>query len=124
MKTNFFLWFIVSSILAGCGQDAKSPLAFADRVFIGEHIITMDGSDPSAVAINGDKISFVGTKEDVRSLIGPATEVVELGSKALLPGFIDAHGHFSAFAYRLESLDLSSPPVGEISSVDDIVNSL
>lgn len=129
MKNNFSLSVLVLSVLvlsvfAGCGQVDQSPTVFADRVFIGEHIITMDGAKPTGVALIGDRISFVGDAQDARSLIGPQTQLVELGSTALLPGFIDAHGHFSAFAARLESLDLSSPPVGEISSIDDIVKSL
>lgn len=57
-------------------------------------------------------------------LNGAETRVIELGNRALLPGFIDAHGHFSAFASRLDALDLSSPPVGNINSIDDIVGEI
>ncbi len=129
VKRNFSLsalalTALVLSVFAGCGPVEQPPTAFADRVFIGEHIITMDEAAATGVALIGDRISFVGDAQGARLLIGPQTQVVELGSSALLPGFIDAHGHFSAFAARLESLDLSSPPVGEISTIDDIVKSL
>jgi predicted amidohydrolase YtcJ len=47
--------------------------------------------------------------------------VVELEDRALLPGFIDAHGHFGGVATYSALLDLSSPPVGSVENTDDIV---
>ena len=41
-----------------------------------------------------------------------------------MPGFIDAHGHFAGVARYVDMLDLSSPPVGDVTSVDDIVRKL
>lgn len=124
MKISLPLGFVLISLLVGCNQNDQEAVIYADRVFMGDHIITMDGLEATAVALRSGRISFVGSKNDVTPFIGPETELVELGNNALLPGFIDAHGHFSAFANRLESLDLSSPPVGGISSIDDIVESL
>ena len=53
----------------------------------------------SAVAVAGGKIVAVGPAGDpqVRDLTGPATEVIDLRGRALLPGFQDAHVH-PAFA--------------------------
>jgi predicted amidohydrolase YtcJ len=58
-----------------------------------------DGRPASAVAVAGGRIAAVGdvTDEQIRELTGPATEVVDLGGRALLPGFQDAHVH-PAFA--------------------------
>jgi predicted amidohydrolase YtcJ len=95
-----------------------------DIIFVGQNIITMDQPDVTGVAVKGDRISFVGSAEEAMLLRGVETRVVELGERALLPGFIDAHGHFSAFASRLDALDLSSPPVGDINSIDDIVSAI
>ncbi|HAT57727.1 MAG TPA: amidohydrolase, partial [Gammaproteobacteria bacterium] len=49
---------------------------------------------------------------------------MELGEQALLPGFIDAHGHFSALARTADYVDLSPPPVGGAESIADIVRAL
>jgi len=96
----------------------------ADLIFAGENIITMDGSNAAAVAVRGDRIVASGSRADVFQLSGADTRVIELGEQALLPGFIDAHGHFSGVSRYADLLDLSSPPVGGITSVEDIVHAL
>lgn len=101
----------------GAAQDA-------DLIFLGQNIITMDASDVSAVAVRGDRIVVAGSEQDARALQGEDTRVIELGARALLPGFIDAHGHFAGVARYVDMLDLSSPPVGDVTSVDDIVRKL
>lgn len=115
-------------VLGGCEEGPRSveenASSSADLVFLGEHIITMTGDSASAVAVNGERIMRVGTEAQIRQLVGPQTRVVELGSRALLPGFIDAHGHFSALARTVDLVDLSPPPVGGAESIDDIVRSL
>lgn len=95
-----------------------------DLIFLGDNIITMDSSEVSAVAIGNDRILATGTRQEILQLAGSSTRIVELGDHALLPGFIDAHGHFSAVAQNADLLDLSPPPVGQINNVDDIVAAL
>lgn len=106
-------------------RDAASPRK-ADLVFYGEHIHTVDAATAgaSAVAVEGDEIVAVGSREEVAPLVGPKTRVVELGERALVPGFIDAHGHFTLVSQYLDLLNASSPPVGSMESVDDIVEAL
>lgn len=105
-------------------MDVVNVIDAADIIFVGQNIITMDELGVTGVAVKGDRISFVGSAQDAMTRKGAETRVVELGEQALLPGFIDAHGHFSAFASRLDALDLSSPPVGNINSIDDIVSAI
>jgi predicted amidohydrolase YtcJ len=96
----------------------------ADLIFAGENIITMDASDAVAVAVRGDRIVAGGSRAEVFELRGDDTRVIELGDRALLPGFIDAHGHFSGVSRYAALLDLSSPPVGGVTSIEDIVRAL
>ncbi len=58
-----------------------------------------DGSPAMAVAVVGGRIGAIGAAgdRDIRDLTGPATDVVDLRGRALLPGFQDAHVH-PAFA--------------------------
>lgn len=68
-------------------------MPYADLVFTGGPVFTSDAvrSRASAVAVGGGRIVAVG--RDVDDLIGPATEVVDLGGRMLVPGFQDAHVH-------------------------------
>ena len=119
------LSFTALILLISCGpagQNAgQEPVPTADLIFIGDHIITMDDSEVTAVAVIGDRIAATGRAEEILSMSGETTRVIELGDRALLPGFIDAHGHFGGVATYSALLDLSSPPVGGIENIDDIV---
>ena len=46
-----------------------------------------------AVAVLGENILHVGTAEQTLALAGPETQVIDLGGRALLPGFVDPHTH-------------------------------
>jgi predicted amidohydrolase YtcJ len=58
-----------------------------------------DGSPANSVAVVGGRVAVIGAAADprIQELIGPATEVIDLRGRALLPGFQDAHVH-PAFA--------------------------
>jgi predicted amidohydrolase YtcJ len=66
----------------------------ADLVFTGGPVFTADTvrSRASAVAVTGGRIVAVGAGR-VSELVGPATEVVDLRGRMLIPGFQDAHVH-------------------------------
>ena len=67
----------------------------ASVVLTGGHVNTVDARRPraEAVAIKGDRISAVGSTDEVGSAIGPTTRVVDLAGRLLVPGFQDAHVH-------------------------------
>ncbi|MCM2415053.1 amidohydrolase [Streptomyces sp. RKAG290] len=70
------------------------PRTPADLVFTGGPVHTTDAARTRAttVAVTADRITAVG-HDEVRALIGPRTEVVDLAGRLLLPGFQDAHIH-------------------------------
>jgi predicted amidohydrolase YtcJ len=85
---------------------------YAETIFSGGPVYTADaqrrrvvparapgGQPATAVAVSGGRIVAVAAAgdEQIRELAGPATEVVDLRGRALLPGFQDAHVH-PAFA--------------------------
>ncbi|MFF8844239.1 amidohydrolase [Streptomyces sp. NPDC015127] len=80
----------------------------ADLVFLSGPVITMDPSrsGATALAVAGGRIAAVGGAE-VRALIGPGTEVVDLAGRALLPGFQDAHVHAVFGGLELGACDLT-----------------
>jgi len=67
----------------------------ADMVIQNANIITIDPRQPraEAVAIGHGRFLAVGDNSDVANLIGPGTNVLDLGHSTVLPGFIDAHIH-------------------------------
>ena len=106
--------------VAACSQDAGTP---ADTIFFGDNIVTMDPQQPTveAVAVRGETIVAAGSMDEVMAMEGPSTRVVDLGDNALLPGFIDSHGHFLGAGRDEESLGLHPPPVGDVNNIDDVV---
>ena len=59
-----------------------------------------------AIAIRADRIVAVGTDDDVRAFRGPATEVLSLPGRTVVPGFQDAHVHPSVGARNLMNVNL------------------
>lgn len=72
----------------------RSPSGHADVAFLNGPVATMDAarSWTDAVAVRDGRIVAKG-RTLVRELIGPATSVIELGTRALVPGFFDGHAH-------------------------------
>ncbi|TMG06734.1 MAG: amidohydrolase [Chloroflexi bacterium] len=94
----------------------------ADRIFFGGDVVTVDRDDRvvDAVAVAGGRIAAVGRRDDVMALRGPGTAVTDLGGRALLPGFVDAHGHLALTAQKLASANLSPPPIGRVTCIGDL----
>lgn len=97
-------------------QAATIPAA--DTIYVGR-ILTMDATAPraEAVAVSAGRIVAVGARRTVMRHLGSDTQLVELGERTLLPGFIDGHGHLTATAATLRYADLSSPPVGNVKDI-------
>lgn len=76
------------------GPGAESA-SVADVVYVGRSIRTMDPLRPTveAIAVRGDRILALGDEDAVRQHVGRRTSVIQLGRRALLPGFIDVHCH-------------------------------
>jgi len=95
----------------------------AHTVYVGGDILTMKGPRPvyaQALAVRDGRIVAVGTTAAVMRLRGKGTEVVDLAGRALLPGFIDAHGHIPDYVITWGLPDLSPPPVGVVRSIADL----
>jgi predicted amidohydrolase YtcJ len=117
------------SLIAGDGsQPAKTSVVpsvsmEADFAFYGDNILTFaeQPTPTDFVAVKDDKIIFVGDRKDWRGSVG---RVVLLEGQALLPGFIDAHGHISFHARVASLANVASPPVGPAEDISDLVQEL
>jgi predicted amidohydrolase YtcJ len=93
------------------------------RVLTGGAIHTMVGGLSSAEAVAYDRgvIVAVGRADEVLHAAGPDAEVVDLGERAVLPGFIDAHHHISLAALYGGAADCRPP---HTRSIDDLARRL
>ena len=67
----------------------------ATTVFSGGPVITMDDtmSVVEALAISGNRIVAVGTRDDVLRAAGSEARKIDLDGRTLMPGLIDPHQH-------------------------------
>ncbi|WP_052071729.1 amidohydrolase [Sphingopyxis sp. MWB1] len=96
-------------------------------LYRGGTIITMDGPAPQlveAVATRGDQILFAGDEAEARKAAGTDAQVRDLAGATMLPGFIDAHSHFSVAMQMAGGLDLgdkSLPPLNNIADLQKAI---
>ncbi|WP_197417469.1 amidohydrolase [Mycobacterium sp. GA-2829] len=83
----------------------------ADFVFRNGRVYTVAGPQPwaQAVAVKGNTITYVGDEPGAMALAGPATRVVDLGGKLLMPGFVEGHTHPFLGAFLTSGVDLQVP---------------
>ena len=93
-----------------------SPALIPDKLIVNANVITVDSRLPraQALAIKNGKFVAVGCNEDVEHLAGPGTQVLNLGEKTVLPGFIDAHIHVMSTGCKVSSrmVDCELPTIG------------
>ncbi|MBO0680493.1 amidohydrolase [Mycolicibacterium sp. S2-37] len=89
----------------GAAGDDRADFVFRNgRVYTG-------AADPwaQAVAVTGDSIAYVGDDPGAMALAGPATRVIDLGGKLLMPGFVEGHTHPFLGAFLTSGVDLQVP---------------
>jgi len=98
----------------------------ADKVFLGGSIVTVNDAKPfaDAVAIKDGKILAVGSKEEIAKFQNAKTEIVDLAGRALLPGFVDGHGHCFGTGLQAASANLLAPPDYTITDIPGIIAEL
>jgi len=95
----------------------------ADIVFTGGRVHTVNPSNDitEAVAVAGGRIIALGSNASVRPLAGPGTRVVDLDGRPLLPGFIDAHGHFTGVGSAMTAIDCKAAGMQSIAALQEAV---
>ncbi|MFY9845455.1 MAG: amidohydrolase family protein [Terriglobales bacterium] len=64
------------------------------------------GKRAEALAVVGDHILAVGTRDEIMKLKGPETTVVDLGGHFVMPGFNDAHMHMASAGLEMMNVNL------------------
>lgn len=81
----------------------------ADLLVFGR-IRTLDSARPTAeaIALTDGRVTAVGTRSDLSELRTSRTQVLDVGSAVVLPGFVDGHTHPLLGVETAVGLDLSS----------------
>mgnify|MGYP001024494321 FL=1 len=106
---GFYILFCLV-MLTACSEPAQQSQTStgADYVFKG-NIFTAEETAPfaRAVVVKDNRIIAVeATDTDLQIYIDSNTEVIELGERLLVPGFIDGHTHFNQAGKQLSDANL------------------
>ena len=115
---NLFLFLLISS--CSFEQEIKE----ADLVITSNKVILMTGNkqaQPLSIAIKNKEIIWIGSHMKAKRIQG---KHINFGNQAILPGFIDAHGHASYLAFATQVANIASPPVGSINNIKELQTKL
>ena len=104
----------------------RPPEAPEHQVFVNGQILTMNAENRvvEALSVRGAKVSRVGSTEEILAEVTDKTVVTDLRGRTLMPGFVDAHGHFPGSGQVVFSTDLNSPPIGNIENMSHLLERL
>lgn len=117
-------WWAVLLGFALCAGSEAQTLDAADAIYVGGDIVTVDDAQPNveALATKDGRILARGARDAVeKAHKGAATTIVDLGGKTLLPGFIDAHGHYITSLTVANQAKVYAPPAGPGKDVPSIL---
>jgi predicted amidohydrolase YtcJ len=125
------VWALVAVMLllvvgGGIGWLRLHPSPPGLQVWTDGHVLTMDaeGHEATALVIEGDRILAVGSDEDVKRWVPDADVTLDLEGRTVVPGFIEAHGHFPGAGLGAVAADLNSPPIGEVKTIAEALDAL
>jgi hypothetical protein len=89
-----------------------------DLVLHGGRVYTVDANDSvvEALAIRNGEILATGTSQEMLTLAGSATRMIDLAGRAVLPGFVDGHPHLDDVG-----LGMVLPSFNNPKSIDEVL---
>ena len=80
----------------------------ADRILTNANVYTVNPAQPwaQAVAVQGEKILFVGTDAEAKKFADAKTDIIDCKGQFLMPGLIEGHGHIHGMGASLINLNL------------------
>jgi predicted amidohydrolase YtcJ len=82
-------FLLALGLLSASLAHAQAP----DTILLNGKIVRYDAAPAEALAVSGETITAIGSTADIRALAAPATRVVDLGGRTVIPGLIDSHIH-------------------------------
>jgi predicted amidohydrolase YtcJ len=117
MRRTAILLFLLSCFFTGAAQTQTVPpelVNYPDTILHNGKIATMDDKTTStnpgtlvqALAIRDGKVLAIGSNQQILSLKGPQTKIIDLKGRTVVPGIIDTHSHL--FDYALDAQEKQS----------------
>lgn len=125
MKKFLFLTFLTFLVFSCKKESVQDNLK--TTVYYNGDILTMAGDQPTyaeALVVQDGIISFVGNSKEAMEIAGPGHRMKDLEGRTLLPGFIDGHAHFAAFATQAVGAQILPPPDAGAKDIETLVNIL
>src|SRR5215207_6805983 len=96
MRLSWRLGVVLAGCLAILLPVPEASSAAPEVIYHNGAVLTMEPDQPraEAIAVRTGRIMTIGDNEDVLALRNRRTRVVDLGGRAVLPGFIDSHAHW------------------------------
>jgi predicted amidohydrolase YtcJ len=95
----------------------------ADLVLLSDRVLWMTPGEPVSpgfVAVAGGVIVGTGPRDQAAAHVGPDTEVVEVGDRPVMPGFVDVHAHMEVAARTAyQTVDVRAPGCAGVADVLD-----
>jgi predicted amidohydrolase YtcJ len=125
------VWAVIALVLlvivgGGLAWFRLNPSPPGLQVWTNGRILTMDagGRQVTALVVDGDRIVAVGSDEDVQRWLPDADVELDLEGRTVVPGFVEAHGHFPGAGLVAVAADLNSPPIGTIRNIPEALETL
>jgi predicted amidohydrolase YtcJ len=111
---------------AAARAQAQAGPGPAEAIYAGGPILTMTDARPvvEAVAVRGGRILAAGSRAEVEAARGAATRAIDLDGRALLPGFVDPHGHVVLVGLQAVGANLLPAPDGEGNDIPALIRIL
>jgi hypothetical protein len=109
-------WAGIAGAMGGFAcNPAEAATESGDTLYTGGPIIAIDDTQPvaEAVLVRAGRIVAVGPRAAVESQAKGPIATVDLNGKALLPGFVDPHGHVVMVGLQALAANLLPAPDGE-----------
>jgi hypothetical protein len=107
---HFPAWLVLGLIIlnpgTGDAQNVSDLLvrleAYPDMIVFNGKIALMDDqlTNVQALAIRNRRVLALGTNDEIKELAGPATEMIDVKGRTVLPGIIDSHTHPHLWLYN------------------------
>ena len=105
MRLRFAIAALSAPALLSAQPTRPAP---ADLIVTNARVYTADEARPlaEAFAVRDGRVVFVGSRQEADALKGSATRVLDAAGRTVIPGMVDAHGHFGGLAQKLRAVDL------------------
>jgi predicted amidohydrolase YtcJ len=115
---------VAATAASSVPANAAAGAASADTILINGRFRTMSPKamrTAEAVAIAGGLFTAIGSKDQVMSLRGPQTQIVDVQGATVLPGFVEPHMHF---IYEIVIANMLVARYPQVTSLDAFLSAL